>query len=512
MAGKKPLKRKAQRSTRGGTHVNTLNLRGYRVGGQVFSRLTYPDTDPKGFLPRLEGEQFLFDPTLFKRMDLQVGVSDYAMAKVKVTLVDRARKRTLETMTTGADGEFHFATPLQVGRKYEVIASASFKRPRASPVSPEAVCAALCITRQQVTSLKQKARQQRMKRRKGKARSPAFSEMMNVVEVPVKVKHVFRLLEHDKLETFHSGWKEIDNYEVRVPLYWASGGAGRLWLGGKAAMLFDTFVLKVPFLDQYLGNPPGHRLEPKDFWLEHRGKSWCFEGNPDYTCIATCVAMVLRYYGLDVTPRRVMEKACWEYLEEVRSLPNYGMPEKRYESGILQLDESKGKYPYCLVKCLMKAAERIMIEGGVPKGDIFVAVSKEEPLFATQLNTMALLGAGCPVIAIEGHSEEDRERWRRVYRIELPGVKHAVVIRGVTAMKKKLDRKVPGPSEGELWYTWVNDPARPVSYYIGRLSIQTIGQLIVGRRLKQKEIAPGEVRLLQGGRVPPPPRERQPRS
>jgi hypothetical protein len=505
MAGNQTIRRRVKRSVRGSKKANTLNMRGYRVAGQVFSRLLFPHSDIKELLPPMRGQVHISAyPNLFERKTIQQEVSDYSLDKVKVKLL---RGKWSHTVETGPDGEFRSSVRLKLGRRYRLIVYCNFKKKGFTPVQAETIIVSFRATRRQIAAQKRKDRQAR-ERASGK-KSPLYSEIFNVVELRASVRHFTTQLK-SSIKGYRMLW---DRYRLKVPLYWSGGGRGTLWFGGNASLLLNTFVLNVPYLSQKKDTPKKKDLQIR-FKKPGQAKeeTWYVPVNPIYACLSTCMAMVLRYYGVKVSVKLVMEKASWQYLYEARNLPRYGLHEDYFKSGILQLSEKKGAYPYCIAMCVIKAGERILREAGVAKREIVTGVSQLGPIADTWQYTRFLLGAGVPVIGIsrgdddrEGASElleliDPRDRlFRQFVEDMMLGPTHAVVIRGLTVNSK-----------GEFCAYYCNDPNVPVNQWPQDFSLYTGAQIILAKRLGQKDISPSSKRLMYGGSVPPAGRQLQP--
>jgi hypothetical protein len=467
--------RKVQREHKGSKNVSTINVRGYRVAGQIFSRLLFLNRDPKTLLPPSQlpiantPPDNIFDPLLSQSS--QSEMSDYVLEPVKIEVLRVGIKKKKGLFIDDSwevppkklgtemetEGQFSFSSAwLEYDRTYKVLATLAFDK---KGVRSEQVRLNFRVRKQDL---------RKMKKEKKKA-----------MEIPVRVEHAVQRISSEQEK---EDWYVFDKYNLKVKFFLMEEGKGNLlWLGGPKSVVFNTFVLNVPFLHQSQDAPKETELP-----LKMVDRTWKLPVKDEYLCAATCTTMVLRYFGLKVSIKDVLLKTALEYFKDSTHKPKWGLSNENHKNGILQLKPEEGTYPYCIERLLTKAAEALFEETKVPIRNIISTWRTFSPTHDSWIHTRTLLGAGIPVIGVKSLSaeigmEEDEEGER---------ISHGAVIIG--AILKHT---------GELFAYYKNDPiSEGRKSEVGQAKMH--GQIIVGRMLEQNQICPTPQRLLNGGKVP----------
>ena len=502
MADKPMPTRKVRREHKGSKNVSTLNVRGYRVRGQIFTRILYPEGDRKSLLPPMTppGESPLdrLPDNIFEGL-VQLYISDYTLGPISMELwrigtfkgnkPKKEKEKKIGELETELDGGFAFNTTwLQFDEIYRLVATLN---PQKEPARPERVKVVFCLQKSKVKKMKEE-----------------------LMDVTVKVRHEvftapyyspYDIILKDRGKKRKSEWKQFDEYKVNPKFFQPGAGPGVLWFGGPAAILFGTYILDVPYLHQWKDvfskwNPDKEKT-PTPFNLNiafqsaGRVETFLLPVHWSYTCAVTCVTMVLRYFGLkNLKVEDVIKETAIAYLNMNSNKKGYGLSKRNF----IELPALKGKYPYCIEGYLTKAAEQLIKrnrESMKIQRDIY-STSREFSAFDSWAETVAMLGGGWPLIGIKEPEFLPPEG--------VPVINHACVIRGAL-----VDHK--GSIEG----IYMNDPwyAPIAELLLDFMFLKwTGGQIIIARNLKQKEICPNPERLLCGGEVPAPRRVLHPKA
>lgn len=470
MPGKPAPTRNVQREHKGSKNVSTINIRGYRVAGQIFSRLLFLNRDPKSFLPPSQLPVANTPPdNIFEPQSFQQEMSDYALEPVKIEVwrVGIKKKKGLfiddswevppkklgTEMET--EGQFRFASAwLEYDRPYKLLATLDFDK---KGVRSEQVRLFFRVRKQDL---------RKMKKEKKKA-----------MEIPVRVEHTVQRISSEQEK---EDWYVFDKYNMKVKFFLMEEGKGNmLWFGGPNSVVFNTFVLNVPFLHQVEDAPKENELS-----LKMVDRTWKLPVMVGYLCAATCTTMVLRYFGLKVSIKDVLLKTAWEYFKDSTHKPQWGLSNENYKNGILELKLEEGAYPYCVEHILTKTVETLFDEAKVQAQKIISTWRTFSPTHDSWIHTRTLLGAGIPVIGVKSLGagiEAEEEGGQRI--------SHGAVIIGAILKHN-----------GELFAFYKNDPiSEDRKAQVGQAKIH--GQIIIGRMLKQNEICPTPQRLLNGGKV-----------
>lgn len=502
MSDKPVPSRKVQREHKKSKDVSTLNVRGYRVRGQIFSRILYPEGDRKSLLPPMTepGESPLdrLPDNIFQGL-VQLNISDYTLGPTSTELwrigsfkgkkPQKEKEKKIGELETGLDGEFAFNnTWLQFDEIYRLVAVLN---PRKAPARPERVKVVFCLQKTKVKKMKEEVMDVEAKARHEVLTAPYHSP--------------YNALPKDRGKKRKAEWKQFDEYKLNAKFFQPGAGPGVLWFGGPASILFQTFILDVPYLHQWEDVFPKWDRDkeetPAPFNLNIAFKkaggveTFLLPVHWKYTCAVTCVTMVLRYFGLkNLKVEDVLKETAIVYLNMNSNKKDYGLPKRN----VIELPALKGKYPYCIEGYLTKAGEELIKrhqESIKIQREIY-STSREFDAFSSWAETVGMLGAGWPLIAIKEPEFRPPEG--------VTFINHACVIRGAL-----IDHK------GKLQGIYMNDPwyAPIAELLLDFMFISwTGGQIIIAWALKQKEICPNPERLLCGGEVPAPRRVLHPKA
>lgn len=483
-------RRRVRRSVRGSTRVSTVNLQEstYRVAGQIFSRTLFPNVEPKSIIPptsvsdwhkRKPDDPYPFEPyvpdNLFNHSLTQLETSDYAMGLVNVSVWTpgiwqkpylfepkgywRRKPKKISELITRNDGLFSFKPlHLKFDKRYRLIAAIKWRK---KGIHAERVRITFKVRKRDARKMKQ--------------------EFMNI---RVKVDHQLGGPSGPS-----KTWVTFDRYEVNAKFFRPGSGQGVLWFGGEASVIFNTFILNVPWLSQHDDIPSKEELR-----ITAYKRRWKLPVSSKFTCAATCITMILRYFGIKkLTVGQVMIEAAKAYLQDNQKKKNFGLPYESYKKNIIQLEPIDGIYPYCIKGYLVKAAKRIYKKKGIHSTKIHT-FWRESCLFTeTWENTLAMFGLGWPIMGVKALGEFG----------EGGEIQHAGVICGAFINRK-----------GKVSFLYYNDPDSQIlgkeHTFAIKPNVKWKFQIIVSRTLEQKDICPHSQRLLSGGEVPAPRRQLHP--
>lgn len=474
----KKAKRRVRRNAKGSgkKFYNTFNQRGtYRVGGQLFSRLMFPDDPPKELVPRLPAAprapgappssseyvrkigSNIFEPTL-----AQTRVSDYTLGPAEMSLWipgkytsaglfvpggwERKPKRLSKT-ASDLDGKFGFDdVELKYDKTYRVIATLEF---------PDK---ALCSERIKATF---------------RVPSRSASKMKEYLDVVVRIRHQIHFSKNAKKKR---RWRNGDRYTIKARLCRRGTRPPVLWMGGAGSLVFGSFALNVPVLGQHTDAPAN------DVTLKVSDETWTIPADQDYMCSVTCTTMLLRYFGYDgISVEKVIQQTGFEYLYENRLETKYRLSAENHKNRIIQLKATEGHYPYCEVKYLAAAFTRLMEQKSLAPRGVTATWRTKSPTTETWENTRSLLGAGWPLIGIDVLAQGGGL-----------SISHGGVIRGGIISNK-----------GRLMGIYVNDPgSSPPRATLWKKDLIKAQIIMGGRAFKQSEMCPTPERLLLGGNLP----------
>jgi hypothetical protein len=517
--------------------VTTINVRGYRVAGQVFSRLLYPKVDEEGpfsveikdLIPPVDPNKIpetAFKPPdavaaavvksdpepFYNKSSSQNDMKDYAIKGAYIEIfgpISGKRKGSLVAeMKADSSGSFKFSSiMLELDKTYRLIATWKDDNKKIA----ERVWITFQVRRRDV-------------------RSSAY-QSAEIMDIKTKVKHEYFYNDrhpdigpftyterypkdaHFKQQTWQGAFG--NSYDLQAKLAKPTVGPDILWFGGPSAILFDTFMLKVPYLHQGADAPSGADGKVIDnIDIRIGSDTWKLPVKPSHMCFVTCLTMVLNYYGLKIKIKDVMKNAAIEFMQMNRTVKNFGLSQKDFDDKILRFSPKNGTYPYCRIDILVKVADRLFSK--ITKAqrtnpntpwfgkDIFATWRRGAPLDKdTYKKCLALVGAGFPIPVVERGLFD--EQWYSDLGFTVPSsaadvVAHGVVITGVILY-----------TDGAPVIILMNDPNDPRN--MARLTgfvdqARYSGYMIIGRKQKQKEV--NQKLLTGGGQIPPPRRERLP--
>lgn len=372
--------KKRRRASR--TRLNTLRLnRTYQVCGNVYSRLLYPDTDPDYFIPGpLKTLPMVTDNVLERRNMGQFDLSDYPLWSTKAQLL--RRRKVLEEVSVGVDGQFRFKTELRIRRRYRMQITINF----GARVYPERVT--------------------------------AFFYLRSLPKGLTMTRRSCRLLHQMKLG--FKRWRTIDREKITC---FVEGGT--LHFKASGAIVFNTFALDMDWLSQHLS--PGAGRNPKTLKYHsftYNGKTYRIPLH--HLCLATCLASCLRYYGCKINKRLVSiedvaEAATRWYLDMRAGKHSELTPLKTLDTS--QRDIVRfidGSYPHNDDRMLLHGVKALSPSGSSSR-KFLVAANADNLMTDTWPNIKLFLGKGWPTII----ADDQKGNWE-----------HARICRGLVVNHK----------------------------------------------------------------------------
>lgn len=450
--------RRGSRKQAKATTATTLRLRRtYEVLGQVYSRVLFPTNTPAAVLPVGDpaAPPLFLGPNLFDRADpAQQGMADYPLCVSLSLFEDSKGGRELEETSSEVNGQFRFRTQLEPGLPYRLEA---ILRP----------------------DLELRFRESELHTREPMLeRWHMFSERIvcsfTVEGGPARrdqasVNTVHHLLRESRWTRFYSETltARIDHFQYHDLLF----------LTCHAALVFNTFALKVPYRRQYDLPLQFHTFEydGKVVWVELK-----------HLCLATCVAMILNYYGVQAMATDVAEAAARQFLDidsgkAIRPQDFLHVRDPSAGQVVQLIDPSHPAHPRYAhnVHFLVAMGARALMNKAMPNRPLLVANSEARITESDWWELRTFIGRGWPFIVID----------------DLPGQwDHARVGCGLVV-----------DDTGRLVYCYVNDPRDPDLDFIHTSGSQSeLGWLLLYCQLSQSEVSPE--RLVGGGRVPAPER------
>lgn len=436
--------RRASRARSGARHFTTLSRRRtYRLHGQIYSRLLFMRSDPQQVISAA-GTVPLRSENLFEREAItQMEIDDYAMKEIELKL--KQGRRLLETNISHSDGSFKFTTPLRPGQSYRLEAKLLADR-----VYPERVGCIFLVKK-------------------------LPEDPLGHLEVRVRTLHHIDV--NYAANPGREHWVQVDREMLSAHL--TGGAVPVLSLSGKASLVFDTFALDVPYLSQHR-HAPGGGVRYHAF--QDHGQRYRIA--LEHLCLATCTAMILRYYGVRATVEQVAEHAARYYLDiRAGRRPAPPGPLKRLHPSagdLVQFEDSS--YPHNEGAFVAYGVAPLL--NRAPAGSrSFERAGTDNLMKNSWPKLTCLVGNGWPVTLgddLSGNYEHGR-------------VCHGLVV----------------DHRGKIVRAYGNDP-----YNEGRWEIKTdgsqtdLGWVLMGRAMDQQEICTD--RLSHGGDVPAPKRGKGP--
>jgi len=235
-------------------------------------------------------------------------------------------------------------------------------------------------------------------------------------------------------------------------------------------IIIDTYALKVGYLYQHRG----WKTESHSF--RHGNKNHEIKLDPRELCVATCMTMVLRYYGIPVDVRKVCEAAARRALQgKVPEGAEVYSPNTVQESNQVRLRYKKRpdywEWPHNNPDVLAGASADILSEKG-PWIPIEMVDDNNIVTLNNGRDLKFFLGQGWPVILFTIGEDPN----------------HAIVCRGVVTNEKGGLEKI---YINDPW-NWDNDVLKPSD------KKRYTGWILVGRHLRQDQVRPD--RLLNSAK------------
>ncbi len=281
-------------------------------------------------------------------------------------------------------------------------------------------------------------------------------------------------------------WKRVDSERFKAVLEGST-----LWLTSGAALVFNTFALEAEYLSQHLSpNLQRDHSNMQYHQFVYEGKT--YDIPLFHLCLATCTAIMLRYYGAKIKGRPVsiedITEAAARYVLDMHT----GKIRKRDWARTKIVDEAKlnasprrsveftnGEYPHNNMDFVLRGAERLMKKHD-PDRKYYWGGGNDDICKTEHPSLTCFLGMGWPAVVVD----------------DLSGTwDHGRVCVGAVVDHRK-----------RLKHLYVLDPSRP-----GRLTIKAdgsqsdLGWCIISTELAQSEVSP--TRFSAGGVPPAPPRQ-----
>ena len=421
---------------------NTLRVRRtYQVRGQIYSRLMFMTSDPERSIPDMNRTIPLASDNLFRsELPFQIDLSDYPMLTTEISLRKGGKRgKELESTVSQSDGFFRCSTELHLRKTYRLVITLD----TGDRVYPERVVVIFRVKRLPY----------------GLEQDAANVTVIHYVQKAFK------------------RWKRVDKEKLTGTIEGST-----LWLTGKGAIVFNTFALEVEWMSQHLS--PGLKRDLSNLRY-HRFKY----GGKDYRvglhhlCLATCTAMLLRYFGIKINNREakiedVAEAAACFFLDI------HTGKEKRPNGFDKYLDPGAGDivqfgketYPHNELYLILNGVKKL-VKKWHPKQTVFTSGNHDNLMTTDWPNLKLFLGLGWPVII----ADDLKGSWE-----------HARVCTGLVVSHT-----------GKLLGAYVNDPSRKT-----RLVIKTngkhsdLGWFLASIPMAQQKVSPS--RLFGGGSLPAP--------
>lgn len=439
--GARPVPRQHAQS---GAHSRLSARNSYVVRGQIYSRLCYPHGDHEAAL-KSDSVPMTADNVFDRKWGLstQPDMSDYCLEGIELRLM--LGKKVLEKGLSEPDGSFALAAPLKPKINYRLEATYNADR-----VYPERVTYFFKV--------------------------PKLSpNPLDTSKIKVKSVHQLNVAYQSNKEK----WERVDKEEFTAFL--TGGAAPTLAFAGQASVVFDTHAVDVEFLSQHRGTPgvaaPMHTFtyhgQQKQIILHH-------------LCLATCGAMILRYYGVHATVESVAEAAARFYLDVLnkrkKAPPGETLKLDPSAGNVLKFEKT-GAQPHNEAAYVANGVAEMLNKSKVGQKTVEPVASERNILTAAWPTATWLMGLGWPMIVGDDLSGD---------------YEHARVCHGIVVTSKK-----------KIARMYVNDPYNSKRWEIKTDGSQSeLGWILMCRTLKQKDLTPD--RMWHCGNVPAPRREVRP--
>ncbi len=441
----KKRRRRASRGRRGSRHRTTLvRNRTYFVRGQCYSRLMYMTgnkaaTVEDGIIP--VGLENRFD----RKETVQTGLNDYPVVPAGLKLLKR--RRAIESTNTDEQGSFKFETELRAGKRYRLQALLDC----GERIFPERVTLTFKV-RKVPTGL-------------------------DTAQVRVTAVH--------EVQRDFKRFKTIDKERFKATLVGST-----LWLTGTASLVFATYALDVDYMSQHLSPNLKRDLSNLRYHpFRYDGKTYNIPLH--HLCLATCTAIMLRYYGAKVDNRDIRIEDITEAAARYALDMHHGKMRKRDWARKMVIDEAKlkdkekpvveftnGEFPHNNMDFVLRGAERLMKEQD-PDRKYHWGGGNDDICDLDHPSLTCLLGLGWPTVIVDDLNGS----WD-----------HGRVCVGAVVDHRE-----------RLRHLYVLDPSRPERLTIKADGSQSdLGWCIMSAELNQHEVSPR--RFSAGGVVPAPPR------